>query len=82
MVFQTPEPWTIEDTLRQRWREEGLTEEEVEGKLAEWWRIEGVKDYWETHRPKDLTDEQFRKFVADKVYEFQKKLIRQRTWGR
>lgn len=66
---------TAEDGFRARWREWGLTEEQITFKWAEFLEVEGYKYHLEGKRlPQAEIDKQ--------AAVFERRVVAKRTWGR
>ncbi len=61
--------------FRRRWRAEGLSDEAITHKWAEFWVVEGYRDSLERKGIEPAK-------IGEMVREFESEMIRNRKWGR
>ncbi len=70
-----PERYTDDDAFRDRWREWGLRDDEIDKKYQEFWIIEGYRESLEKQK---LGENEIERRVA----KYRDEVSRNRKWGR
>jgi len=69
------EPLTDDERFKRRWREWGLTEEQIDHKINEMFELDAYRDSLE--KGEKRTPAEIEKMVRD----YERKMIERRTWG-